>query len=278
MRASSSREISRLRQFRVNASSMGAMLVRTPRPLGRRVAWPPRGRLALGAAVSLLAVPAVMLGLDAWSIGWARGLPTWLVWLFEHITDLGLSGWFLWPTGVLLIAIAFVDARSMPRLTRGVAAAVAVRLSFVFLAIAVPGLLVAIVKRLIGRARPWVAADNVWTYSPWIWKPEYASLPSGHATTAFAAAVAIGALWPHLRVFMWSYAVLIAVSRVIVTAHHPSDVLVGAMVGALGALLMRNWFAARRLGFTIGDDGGVRKLAGPSWRRLKTVARRLLTA
>ena len=31
---------------------------------------------------------------------------------------------------------------------------------------------------------------------PFNWRPAYASMPSGHATTAFAAAVAIGALWP----------------------------------------------------------------------------------
>ena len=44
----------------------------------------------------------------------------------------------------------------MPRFSRGVLAAWAVRLGFVFTAIALPGLFVTIVKRLIGRARPFV--------------------------------------------------------------------------------------------------------------------------
>ena len=74
---------------------------------------------------------------------------------------------------------------------------------------------------------------------PFSWKVEYASLPSGHATTAFAAAVAVGALWPRTRPVMWAYALVIAVSRVVLTAHHPSDVLAGALVGALGALLVQ---------------------------------------
>ena len=74
-------------------------------------------------------------------------------------------------------------------------------------------------------------------------------MPSGHATTAFAALVAIGAIFPQARALMWIYAVLIALSRVVITAHHPSDVIAGAIVGAVGALLVRNWFAARRLGF-----------------------------
>ena len=123
------------------------------------------------------------------------------------------------------------------------------RLGFVFTAIALPGLFVTIVKRLIGRARPFVGGDDVWAYAPFSWQPAYASMPSGHATTAFAALVAIGAICPQARALMWIYAVLIALSRVIVTAHHPSDVIAGAIVGAVGALLVRNWFAARRLGF-----------------------------
>ena len=61
-------------------------------------------------------------------------------------------------------------------------------------------------------------------------------MPSGHATTAFAALVAIGAIFPQARALMWIYAVLIALSRVVVTAHHPSDVIAGAIVGAAGAL------------------------------------------
>ena len=77
------------------------------------------------------------------------------------------------------------------------------------------------------------------------------AFPSGHATTAFAAAIAFGALWPRLRPLLWTYAIVIALSRVIVTAHHPSDVVAGAIAGAVGALLVRDWMAARRLGFLV---------------------------
>ena len=72
-----------------------------------------------------------------------------------------------------------------------------------------------------------------------------------------------------------SYAVLIALSRVIVVAHHPSDVLAGAIAGGIGALLVRYWLAARGLGFAIRADGTVAPLPGPSWARLKRVARSL---
>ena len=110
----------------------------------------------------------------------------------------------------------------------------AVRLGFVFTAIAVPGLFVddrqaadrpgPAVRR--GRRRLGLCAVRL--------AAGYASMPSGHATTAFAALVAIGAIFPQARALMWIYAVLIALSRVVVTAHHPSDVIAGAIVGAIG--------------------------------------------
>ncbi len=76
---------------------------------------------------------------------------------------------------------------------------------------------------------------------------------------------------------MWIYAVLIALSRVVVTAHYPSDVMAGAIVGAAGAWLVRNWFAARGLGFAVSAGGAVRPMPGPSLRRIvKSLARRCL--
>jgi hypothetical protein len=127
-------------------------------------------------------------------------------------------------------------------------AALAVRLGFLFVAIGLPGLVFTILKRLIGRARPLVeGAADPFIYRPLSWTVQYASFPSGHATDAFAIATAIGVLWPWTRWFMWSYAVAIAASRVVVTAHFPSDVIAGGVVGVVGALLVREWFAARGL-------------------------------
>jgi undecaprenyl-diphosphatase len=114
-------------------------------------------------------------------------------------------------------------------------------------------------------------------YEPFSWRPQYASLPSGHTLTAFAALVAIGALFPRARPFLWAFALLIAVSRIVVTAHYASDVIAGAAVGAFGALWVRDWFARRRLGFVVGTDGEVHALPGPSFERIKKVARALIT-
>jgi membrane-associated phospholipid phosphatase len=223
---------------------------------------------ALAASVATLVIVVVsMFTVDAAASSWANHEPSWFRDAFEKITDFGLSGWFLVPFGVGVLALAAIISPALSYMSRGVLLALAARFGFVFLAIGVPGLFVTIVKRLIGRARPYVGPfDDPFSYRPFVWRSEYASLPSGHSTTAVAAAIAIGAIWPRTRPFMWVYAVIIMASRVFVVAHHPSDVIAGALTGAVGAFLLRRWFAARRLVFCPRD---LRSLPGPSLRRIK---------
>ena len=113
-------------------------------------------------------------------------------------------------------------------------------------------------------------------FVPFKWSAAYAGLPSGHATTAFAVLAAFGTLWPRARTILLIYALLIAASRVVVTAHYPTDVLAGALVGVVGALMVRRYFALRRLGFSVGPDGVLHQYPGPSLKRIKSVARELL--
>ena len=253
-----------------------AMLARAPRTEAKP-RWRSYARLGVGLVASLAVLAFLMVFVDAWAIETARRLPRWVFVPFDELTDFGKSGWFLIPLGLGLALIAALASPALPRFTHLVLATLAVRLAFLFTAIAVPSLFVTVIKRLIGRARPFVGGEaSPFQFLPLAWRSEYASLPSGHATTAFAALVAVGLIWPRLRAIMWAYALIIALSRVVVLAHHPSDVVAGAIVGAVGAWLVRDWFAARRLGFVIDADGHVRTPPGPSFARTKRVARRLL--
>ncbi|MFX4512886.1 phosphatase PAP2 family protein, partial [Acinetobacter baumannii] len=81
------------------------------------------------------------------------------------------------------------------------------------------------------------------------------------------------ALWPRLRVFMFTYAIVIMLTRLVLLAHHPSDVVAGALVGTVGAMAVRYWFAARKLAFAIRSDGTIVALPGASSDRFKRVAR-----
>jgi undecaprenyl-diphosphatase len=235
---------------------------------------PPRLRLALGALAGVLLVGLAMLLLDARGFTFAGTLPLWLVNTFNELTDFGRSGWSLTPIACLIVLAAVLSTPSAGRMTNLVLTSIVVRLEFLFLAIALPGLFVTVVKGFIGRMRP--SDLGPFMYSPWSWQHKYASLPSGHSAAAFGLAVAVGALWPKLRVPVWTFAAVIGVSRVVIQAHFVSDVVTAAFVGGFGAILVRNWFAARGLAFFPRADGTVHAMPGPSWRRVKAVARRLL--
>jgi undecaprenyl-diphosphatase len=249
-------------------------LVRTPRnPSASAMLWPSARVFSVGLLSAVALVAAAMIYVDQRAFDAQRLLPILVVETFDEITDFGKSGYFLFPLGIAFLALAFIATPALGRMTNDVLVAIMVRCGFLFVAIGLPGLTFTILKRIIGRVRP--SHLGPFAYMPFSWRPEYASLPSGHSTTAFAAAVAMGALFPRLRVVMWVYAVIIAISRVAISAHFTSDVIAGAFVGGFGAVLVRNWFAVRRLGFAVGPDQRIHALAGPSWERVKKVAGRI---
>jgi membrane-associated phospholipid phosphatase len=265
------------------AARLGAAVLRIPINIVRWIAVlarapraqvPPVGAAAFVAFGLVLAIViASMFFFDTQAIAWSRRGPLWLHDLADEITNYGRSNTFLYPFGLVLLALATAQSPSLSRMSQSVLAALAVRFGFLFVAIGLPSLFATIVKRLIGRARPYVGShDDPFAYMPFIWRPEYASMPSGHATTATAAAIAIGAVWPRLRSAMWLYALIIMATRILIFVHHPSDVLGGAIVGVIGALMVRRWFAARRLGFSPAD---LRPYAWPSWARMKAAAREI---
>ena len=262
-------------QFIANIAAGFAILARKPRrAAGIGPRWPAPGRLFAGTLATIVTLAVVTMVFDAWAISAAGRLPAWLVQGFNDFTDFGRGGVFLWPLGVLLVMIAVQATLPMTKTSRLVLAALAARLEFLFVAIAVPSLLTTLLKRLIGRARPFVGGEaDAYLYHPFNWQgAAYASMPSGHSTTAFSVAIAFGALWPAARPVLWIYALVIAASRVVVVAHHPSDVIVGAIVGAFGAILVRNMFAARRRVFAPNAQARAKVMPGPSWRRIKAVA------
>jgi membrane-associated phospholipid phosphatase len=267
---------SALRRCAANVIAAFVILFRPARAPARQSWLPAPQRLAILVAVFLVAFGIVMVFVDAAAFGAVKRLPGWLIAAFDWFTDFGKSGWFLFPLGTLFLILAAVPAH-LTRMSQLVLAAVMVRIGFLFAAIGAPSLFATIVKRMIGRARPMVTGVlDPYAFVPFKWDSAYASLPSGHTTTAFAVLVAFGSLWPRARTIVLIYALLIAASRVVITAHFPSDVLAGALVGTIGALMVRRWFALRGLGFSVGPDGAMHRFSDPSLRRIKSVARELL--
>ena len=251
-----------------------AQLVRTPSHSRRAEAARKLARHSLWLSVAGAAlVIALMLAFDQTEIQLmpARGAPG--LWPIRILTDFGKDEYVLSVLGVALVALAFAAA-GLHGTRRALLLGLGTRLQFLFLSVALSVFVGEILKFLIGRGRPFVGGKaDPFNFIPFEGSGAYASLPSGHAITAFALAFAVSALWPRLRVFMFTYAIVILLTRLVLLAHHPSDVTAGALVGIVGAMAVRYWFAARRLGFAIRADGTIVPLAGPVSGRLKRVAR-----
>lgn len=59
------------------------------------------------------------------------------------------------------------------------------------------------------------------------------SFPSSHAVNNFAAAMFFGYFYKHLRWILFSVAAIVALSRIFVGVHYPSDVIGGAIIGII---------------------------------------------
>ena len=97
-------------------------------------------------------------------------------------------------------------------------------------------------KHAFGRPRPPLVDQAV---HPLVAVPHSYSMPSGHASTAFGAAVAVGLVHPRLRWPLLTLAALVAISRVWLGVHFLSDVLAGAALGT--AVAVGAWLAARAI-------------------------------
>lgn len=253
-----------------------SLLTRAPRAYPKNASPLAGQQIAIAALFGLGVLVGGMFLVDAQISGRMRGLPHWVSSFFDSITDYGKSGYVLWPLGLLFLFLCALPP-ILPRVQQRVLAAMMVRIGFLFTAVAMPSLFDTIIKRMIGRARPFTTGHpDPFVFRPLIWQNDYAGLPSGHATTAFAILVTFSTIWPRARPYLLIYALLIAVSRVVLTAHYPTDVAAGALVGIVGALLVRRWFALRRLGFSLEPNGVLHQYPGPSVKRVKAVARSLL--
>jgi membrane-associated phospholipid phosphatase len=227
----------------------------------------------LFTAIGGVTIIALMYLLDAREIVLMPRRGAAFLWPFRILTDFGKAAYVLGALAGMLFAVALISAR-LRRTSRPHMQAFGIHLQFVFFAVLVPVLTGEVIKWIVGRGRPFVGGEaNVFNFVHFAGTEAYASFPSAHAITSAALAVAVSAVWPQARVPMIVYAVMIAMSRLVLLAHHPSDVVAGALAGVVGAMSVRYWFAARRLGFAIGPDGAIVLLAGPSPGLRKRVAR-----
>lgn len=159
--------------------------------------------------------------LDSSILLWFQSLrQEWMTPFWKFITSLGNAGWFWIALSLLLVCFG--------RTHRAGASAL--------LALALGALMTnVLIKPAFARIRPYEVVDGLILL---IEKQKDFSFPSGHSCASFAAAVA---LWRHLSrrvsVSLLCLAALIAISRLYVGVHYPSDVLGGILIGILAGRL-----------------------------------------
>jgi membrane-associated phospholipid phosphatase len=263
-----------LSRFFTLAWASCAQIVRPPSHSRRAEAARRSARhVLLLTAIIGVAIITLMYALDVREISLMpkRGTPG--LWPIRILTDFGKDVYVLGSIAGLLVIVAMA-APAAKGMRRSLLLGFGTRLQFLFFAVLVSILAGELIKYVVGRGRPFVGGQaNAFNFSHFAGTEAYASFPSGHATTAVALAFAVSALWPRARIGMMVYALVIMATRLVLLAHHPSDVVAGALVGTISAMAVRYWFAARRLGFTIDRDGTIVPLSSPSPNRLKGVAR-----
>lgn len=104
-----------------------------------------------------------------------------------------------------------------------------------------------ILKEILARPRPfnlfeldpvkYAAWGTEYTYPNFVHQPSSYSFPSGHTSSAFAAAIAV--LWYDRKIGIPTtvFAALMGFSRIYVEVHYCSDVIGGTIVGIVYALM-----------------------------------------
>lgn len=90
-------------------------------------------------------------------------------------------------------------------------------------------------KNLTRRERPFRRCSEIRECVP---AADPFSFPSGHTMHAVAYAVLFSAQYHSLTTPLWTFAALVALSRVVLGVHYPSDVLAGAAIGGATACLV----------------------------------------
>lgn len=86
-----------------------------------------------------------------------------------------------------------------------------------------------ILKNIFERQRPFIELS----LQPFISAPSGFSFPSGHSLASFIGATCIFFTNKKLGILSYIFAFLIALSRVLLIVHYPTDVIVGSLLGII---------------------------------------------
>lgn len=184
------------------------------------------------AAALLIALPFLVWYIDGPMKGFIVSVQS--DWGLQVATVITAVGYGLTDAGIAAVLFGLGRLTGRPR------EAVAGKLGL--FAVIVSGLSGQVLKNLFCRARPLTEqSGEFFVEFPCLGKGAgFISFPSGHSVTAFALAFVLARSYPRYAVPLYGLAVLVALSRVYLAKHFPSDVVAGAVVGILSG-----WFVCR---------------------------------
>ncbi|SFI48232.1 undecaprenyl-diphosphatase [Phyllobacterium sp. CL33Tsu] len=172
----------------------------------------------------------------------------------RHLTDIGLSQWYLIPAFAVAVCLIGIDWWGLARTRRVQFGLIYSQATFAFWAIALSGIFTNIAKFLIGRARPkFIDTLGPNAFSPFVSGYDFASFPSGHSTTMGAVGAVLALWFPRWRIAIILATMFIAFTRILVRAHYPTDVVAGYSVGFLLTVALARFLSGRRTAFV--SDG-----------------------
>lgn len=156
----------------------------------------------------------------------------WLNYIMKYLTYIGEFG-----AGAIVCAIVLLIFKK----TRWSGVAVAIALVLDVLIVNV------ILKLSVNRARPWQDYPDLgfqeFHNSISVREPSDSSFPSGHTASLFAAAVALVMYYKVKGLPALGVAILVAISRIYLCMHYPTDVIggiaIGSACGVAGYFLMK---------------------------------------
>ena len=167
---------------------------------------------------------------------------------FEFITKLGdATGWLILLVVMILVCLGLARMARFQGI-RDRLFAWAWNFWFVVLTCLVSGVIHHALKIVIGRYRPrYLFSEDLYGLSPLNFQIAQNSFPSGHTQTivsiCFALFLVCQRPWP----LYLALAVLVALSRVALGAHYPSDILGGGYLAICTAILLKRHYLAPRV-------------------------------
>lgn len=176
------------------------------------------------------------------------------------LTDFGTSGWI-----IIVSAFLFFEGLAALRIVKSLRTRIqALQMcwigAYLLTSIALSGVLANLLKRAIGRARPQYFDDyGIVSFSPFSGHSGFESFPSGHATTIGAFFAALSLLFPRYRIVFLACALWLGMTRVMVRAHYPSDVIAGLALGGWFSLMIAIMFSRYGVLFKLAEGWPVPK-------------------